>query len=83
MIGAPLIFLGYGVILIVIAKIFELIGINIIASTVFTLATINIIVVLLYFVFKTQGTFPEFVQGIDDIADYIRSNVSVCLNLKF
>jgi len=82
MIGAPLIFLLYAVVLIVASKIVELIGINFLAQLIFTFATINLVVVFLYFILKVQGTFPEFVQGIDELAETIRTfSLQVVMNL--
>lgn len=82
MIGAPLIFFIYAVILMILAKIVELIGIYFLANLIFTFATMNLVVVLLYFVLKVQGTFPEFVQGIDDIADNVRTvSIQIVMNL--
>lgn len=82
MIGAPLIFFVYAVVLMILAKIFELIGIYFLANLIFTIATVNLVVVLLYFVLKVQGTFPEFVQGIDDIADNVRAfTVQIAMNV--
>lgn len=82
MIGAPLIFLIYAVILIVLSKIVDLLGIYLLANLIFTFATMNLVVVFLYFVLKVQGTFPEFVQGIDEIADNVRTfSIQIVMNL--
>jgi len=82
MLGAPMIFLIYAVVLIVLSKIVDIIGIAFLSSIIFTFATMNLVVIFIYFILKVQGTFPEFVQGIDDVAETARSfTIQVVMNL--
>ncbi|RWS17926.1 atlastin-2-like protein [Dinothrombium tinctorium] len=78
--GSPAVLLVWCVICYIFSRIFELIGITSMANLFFLFGTVSLVVTIAYMFFRYGGTFPEFVQGMDAMAEQVWS---FALDLSF
>lgn len=69
--GSPVVFFFWFAFCLIMSKIFDTIGIVSIANLFLFFGTMSFALVMAYMFFKYQGTYPEFVSGLDTVAEII------------
>ncbi|RWS30437.1 atlastin-2-like protein [Leptotrombidium deliense] len=69
--GSPAVLLVWCIICYVISRFLELIGIMSLANLFFLFGTVSLMLTIAYMFFRYGGTFPDFVQAIDAMAETV------------
>jgi atlastin len=82
MLGSPVVFFFWFAFCLIVSKIFDMIGMTSLSSLFLLFGTFSFGLIVVYMTFKYQGHYPEFVSGLDSVAEVIWSH-AMDFALKF